>query len=372
MQKYFNTIIILLTAVLCLGCEALSQKVQKNLFLGADLSYANEMEDCGVAYLHLNEKVDPFQHFANEGANLIRLRLWHSPDWTSYGTLADIKRSISKAKQNGMQVLLDFHYSDSWADPAHQIVPAAWANIESQTVLGDSVYNYTTSIITQLHAERLLPEIVQIGNEVNSEILMKLPADENQEMNWERQSFLLNKGLSAIRDFNLSTGNEIKTVIHVAQPENTFYWLKNAQLIDYDFIGLSYYPKWSTYNLDQLSNTIASLKTSYHKDIMVVETGYPYSADNFDEAGNVLDGDGALNGYPISPEGQLSFMIDLTNSVVKGGGSGVIYWEPAWMSSDCKTRWGTGSHWENATFFDARSSNSALPVFQFLNHNYFN
>ncbi|AWW00473.1 glycoside hydrolase family 53 protein [Arcticibacterium luteifluviistationis] len=374
MQKYQNYILILFFSGFLSSCEVVSQKRQNHIYLGADLSYVNELVACGAKFTHNGKAIEPYDFFASKGANLTRLRLWHKPTWTSYSTLADVKKSIAKSKAKNMPVLLDFHYSDTWADPAHQLIPSAWSGITDTEILGDSLYLYTKATLTELNNENLLPDFVQIGNETNSEILMEKETKENGPTNWPRNISLFNKGLKAVSDFNKTNNSNVQTMLHVAQPDEALEWFENANnnnLQSFDWIGLSYYPNWSKFDLKQLEETISTLKSTYNKHVMVVETGYPYSTRNFDEASNVLGNVSGLKGYPISPEGQLSFMIDLTASVIKAGGEGVIYWEPAWVNSNCKTQWGTGSHWENAAFFDASRNNEALPVFQFFGHNYF-
>ena len=373
MQKYVNLFFILTIPFCWLACETASQEERSAYLLGADLSYINELEDCGGKFFKDLQPRDPFTLFSDEGSKIVRLRLWHSPDWTKYGTLDDVKKSIRRAKGNEMAILLDFHYSDNWADPAHQIIPAAWAGITNTQVLGDSLYNYTYSVLQELYSENLSPKYVQIGNEINTEILMEKPTAENGPMNWERNAALLKRGLQAVKDFNEAKGLNIQRMLHVAQPDEAKEWFANAaeqNLKDFEWIGLSYYPNWSEFDLNQLSETISFLKSTYQKELMVVETGYPYTFKNFDGANNVLGESSDLAGYPVSNEGQLSFMIDLTSSVIKGGGKGVIYWEAAWISTPCQTLWGTGSHWENAAFFDAARGNEALPVFDFFSHNY--
>jgi arabinogalactan endo-1,4-beta-galactosidase len=139
--------------------------------LGSDLSYTNEMEDCGGKFRSKGIEIDPFQIMKDKGANIIRLRLWHTPSWTKYSTLADVKKSISRSKKLGMTILLDFHYSDTWADPDHQQIPKAWENIKDTQILGDSLYNNTLNTFLTLSKENLLPDMVQVGNETNSEIL---------------------------------------------------------------------------------------------------------------------------------------------------------------------------------------------------------
>jgi arabinogalactan endo-1,4-beta-galactosidase len=126
---------------------------------------------------------------------------------------------------------------------------------------------------------------------------------------------------------------------------------------------LSYYPKWSIYSLDSLSIAIDSLIKTYNKKLMIVETAYPYTLENFDEGHNILGKEALISGYDATPKGQYSFMKKLKEITFKSGGKGVIYWEPCWVSTACETPWNKGSNWENATYFDAANNNEALPVF---------
>lgn len=121
--------------------------------------------------------------------------------------------------------------------------------------------------------------------------------------------------------------------------------------------------------LDQLKDTIATAKTRYGKDVILVEIGYPFTLEAADTATNLLGTDALVAGYPATPEGQRKFMVDITQLSVDAGGIGVVYWEPYWVSTRCGTRWGKGSDWENAAWFDYKSYN-ALPVFEFLRHDY--
>src|SRR5687768_4575905 len=151
----------------------------QGFYFGVDLSYVNEMEDCGAAYRVNGVDTDPYKIFEEHGANLVRLRLWHTPSWYDdlndgirYSDFNDVRLSIMRAKAEGMDVLLDFHLSDTWADPSHQVIPAAWLPVvDNLPALQDSVYNYIYSTLGKLATEGLLPEIVQIGNETNKGIL---------------------------------------------------------------------------------------------------------------------------------------------------------------------------------------------------------
>ena len=339
------------------------------LYLGADLSYVNEIEDCGATYANGGKKTDPYALFKEKGCNLVRLRLWNNPGATPYSNFEDVKKSIKRAKAQKMDVLLDFHYSDTWADPGKQYIPKAWAGITDVKVLADSVYNYTKNTLLALDKEGLLPQMVQVGNETNSEV-MQPEGTVKEKIDWKRNAYLLNSGLRAVRETSAQLGKNIQVMLHIAQPENALWWFKEATaagVTDYDWIGLSYYPIWSKVKFDGLPKAIDSLVTTYKKKLMIVETAYPFTMNNIDKANNILTNEALIEGYPATPQGQKDYMIRLVKLTQQGGGSGVIYWEPAWVTSSCKTLWGSGSHWDNATFFDSGNNNEALPAFDFYN-----
>ena len=357
-----KNLIILILSVLLISCSkddsepVIIENPSSNVFYyGADLSYVNEMEDCGAVYKDSNENFkDPYKIFAEAGTNLVRIRLWHNPTWTNYSNINDVKKSIQRAKSEGMNVLLDFHYSDSWADPSNQEIPAAWLNqINNTELLGDLVYNYTFDTLNELYNLNLLPEIVQIGNEINAMILqngeVKWPID------WSRNSALINKGIKAVRDISNQKNKKIEIMLHIAQPENALWWFGeafNAGITDFDWIGLSYYPLWSEYNLNTIDAPLNNLIETYAKKLMIVETAYPFTLINADSANNIIGENALIPGYPASQQGQLDYLNDLKTKISESGGQGIIYWEPAWVSTNCKTLWGQGSHWDNATLFD--------------------
>ena len=346
----------------------------QDIWRGVDLSYVNELEDCGAVYRYEGEVADPYAIFAGKGANLVRLRLWHSPDWTEYGTLPDVTRSIRRAKQHDMAVLLDFHYSDDWADPGNQIIPAAWRSAKTTEELAQRLHDYTYETLMVLDEQGLLPEYVQVGNEINTELLLTEEIAEHTPINWERNVVLLNAGISAVRSASEDSGKSIGLMLHVAQPENVGPWVDaaaEAGILDFDIIGVSYYAKWSKMPFNLLEEAIRRLHHRYGKDVVVVETAYPWTLRYNDQAHNILGADSLIDGYPATQDGQRRLLIDLTSAVLGGGGLGVVYWEPAWVSSRCKTRWGQGSHWENAALFDFRHVNLHKGA-DFLSHDYSN
>ncbi|MDX1408117.1 MAG: glycosyl hydrolase 53 family protein [Saprospiraceae bacterium] len=195
-------------------------------YFGADLSYVNEMEDCGVTYHDNSEAKDPYTIFWEHNCNLVRLRLWHTPSWydnlnsgARYCDLADAKRSIARAKEHGMAVLLDFHLSDNWADPGKQVVPAAWAPVvDDLEVLQDSLYNYIRGTLHALDDEGLVPEMVQIGNETNRGILLSQEInDAGWVLDWDRNSALFNTAIDAVRDFEAQAGKGFIGIVLTCQ-----------------------------------------------------------------------------------------------------------------------------------------------------------
>ena len=339
-------------------------------YFGADLSYVNEMEDCGAQNRENGVVRDPFVIFKAHGANLIRVRLWNDPTWTRYSNLADVEKTIARAKAQGLQVLLDFHYSDTWADGDKQIPPKAWAGITDVGVLSKTLYQYTYDTLRTLDAKGLAPDMVQVGNETNPEVLGGV---KGKPIDWARDVTLLNAGIQAVHDAGLVSSIKPRIMIHIAQPENADWWFPKAAaagLKGYDVIGLSYYPKWSIRTLAGLGHTILTLRKTYGADVMVVETGYPWTLDNADAAPNLLGSEGLLDGYPATPEGQERYLIALTQTVIDHGGDGVVYWEPAWVSTGCSTPWAKGSAWDNATFFDFHHGDNLLPGIDFMTYPY--
>lgn len=339
-------------------------------YLGADLSFANEMRDCGAVYRSGRKRIDPFDLIKRSGGNLVRVRIWNDAKWTRYSGIADVERTIARARAAKLQVLLDFHYSDDWADGDKQIVPVAWAAL-STPQRATALHDYTTGILSALAAKGLSPDMVQVGNETNGQLL----AGKTGTIDWTTNALLLNAGVRAVREEAARQGRPIRVMLHIAQPENVEPWFAaaaTAGLTDYDVIGLSYYRKWSKESIAGLAATIGRLLRQYGRDVMVVETAYPYSTSaSGDSSPNLLGEDSVDPAFPATPAGQRDYLVSLSQTVADVGGSGVVYWAPEWISTRCKTRWGTGSSWENAGWFDVRHRWEALPVVQFMGRDYF-
>jgi beta-galactosidase len=338
-------------------------------YAGADLSWVNELEDCGAEYRVKGELRDPYELFAEAGLDTVRLRLWNDPDWTEYSTLVDVTRSIKRAKRLGLRVMLDFHYSDTWADPGKQTIPRAWANdIDNVEVLSAHVYTYTTDVLTQLGKQGLMPDMVQVGNEINTEILR--PKDtEGWPINWPRQAALVNAGIKAVRDMAGKYDVTPSVMLQIAQPENVEPWFEAATehgVTDYDYIGISFYPRWSEWSMSELGATIARVRESYDAEVILVETGYFWSFGKTNPDRNELAAQSLEPGYPASVEGQRLFLVDLANTVLQNGGVGMFYWEPAIVTTRCREGWGyEDERWDNS-LFDYRRGNELLPGADYL------
>lgn len=350
----------------------------KEFVMGADLSYVNEIEDAGGVYQMNEKQIDPFVIMKSIGVNTVRVRLWHTPAWKRplnngrmYSDLYDVEKTMRRAKENKMAVCLDLHYSDTWADPAHQPTPAAWANL-SFDVLKDSVYQYTLAVLNYYKSKNLVPEMIQIGNETNSGMLW--PVGHTASVNgWSAFAGLLNSGIKAVKDFSATSTVQPQIIIHVAQLQNADYWLKQLTANDvngYDVIGLSHYYKWSTYStLERVGAKIDSIQNMYQKKVMIVETAFPFTKANADSYQNILGLDTKVEDkYDATEQGQQQYLRDLTKQLRKHKGSGIMYWEPAWITSPMKDQWGTGSAWENAAWFDYKGN--LLKGIDFMNIKY--
>jgi arabinogalactan endo-1,4-beta-galactosidase len=328
--------------------------------MGVDLSYVNQIEDYGGLYKDSGNVKDCFQILKNHGANTVRVRLWHTPTWIGninggkmYYDLYGVEKTIRRAKETGLAVSLDIHYSDRWADPQNQETPAAWVGKTLQ-VLKDSVYNYTLAVLNYYKSKNLTPEMVQVGNETNNG--MCWPVGKIVNNDFTSYAELLKSGIKAVRDFSVNSIIKPKVIIHEAQLQTATWWMQGITskgVTDFDILGLSHYTKWSTVKTMQgVTDTIRKLVNTYGKTVMIVETGYPWTNGNADSYNNIFSAADNAPGYAISVNDQLRYLKDLTQAIIDGGGKGVQYWEPAWITSRMNDSWGTGSSWDNVTLFD--------------------
>ena len=345
------------------------------LITGGDLSYVNTIEQNGGTYQDANgNATDPFELFANEGAEMVRLRLWHTPENNSSScgnpisnsNLTDVLLSAQRATDAGMQIKLSIHYGDYFVDPGKQLMPQAWQGL-SHAILLDSIYQYTFDVIKTLHSQNTPPAIVSIGNETNWGFIDA--ATPTNGFQWPQTAEKFNAGLNAIDAVNTSLGLDIQKAIHVT--EDASLWavdlFKNNGITNYDIIGLSYYPNFSPdTDLTELGQVITELKTTHSKEVMIFETGFAWTTGFADNYNNFVGSNGNVLNYPISAQGQKDFLLDLATTVYDNGGLGILYWEPAWITSSMCDQWGQGSSYENVSLFDFNNNNTALPAFDFF------
>ena len=326
----------------------------QTFYKGGDFSYVKELEDCGVKWKENNTAKDILTIFKDNGANIVRFRIWHTPT-TGKNGYSDTESMIARAKALGLKVILDFHYSDTWADPAKQKCPAAWLSvINNNSLLADSLYNYTKKTLQFLKDKGLMPDFVQVGNETNGGLCFPGDGTVTWPTVWSKQTLLFNAGIKAVKDVDAST----KVILHVADPKNAEWWageLKNYNVVDYDILGISFYPTYHTTNtINSFGTIVTNIKNTFQKDVMVVETGLPWTNLWDDNTNNMMSGVPTGYGSSPTPEIQAQWLIDLTNKMISTGGIGIVYWEPDWVASNitgCPAEWG-GSSWENIALFD--------------------
>ncbi len=322
-------------------------------YRGADLSFLPIIEHEGTKfYTAENTQQDALTLMKQQGVNLVRLRLWHTPA-NAQSSQTEVENFAQRIKTAGLNWWLNLHYSDTWADPGSQTIPAAWRTL-TLAVLADSVYNYTYRVMNSLKVKNILPVMVQIGNETNSGMLWNLgKVGGSFDSNWPNYATLVKKGIEAVK----AVDPAVKIMLHVAGTSSAQWFFNNikTQGINYDVIGLSYYPWWHNRNLTELQSDLNALAATFDKDIFIAETAYPFTTTWNDYTNNVLGATTALlSGYDASPAGQLKFLTDLrtvVSNVPNKRGIGFCYWAPDWVAFRGATS-ANGSSWENLALFD--------------------
>lgn len=321
-------------------------------YRGADLSFLPEIEQAGTKFYEGSTQIDAVTFIKSKGVNLVRLRLWHNTT-TGHSNYSEIEIFAQRLKTAGISWWLNIHYSDTWADPANQTVPAAW-QAATFSVLADSVYNYTFNVLNNLKAKNILPAIVQIGNETNSGMLWdKGKVGGSFDANWPNYATLVKKGAAAVK----AVDPAVKVMLHFAGTISADWFFNNIknQGVNYDIMGLSYYSFWHNRNLTELQTDLNTLAATFTKDIFIAETAYPFTTGWNDFTNNVIGSSAPLlGGYEATPAGQLKFLTDLRtviNKVPNNKGIGFCYWSPEWTAYRGATAT-NGSAWENLALFD--------------------
>lgn len=304
--------------------------ISDDFIKGMDVSTVLAQEASGVKYYNEDGKEeDLFRVLADAGINYIRVRVWNDPydeNGNGYGggncdvnTAAEIGK---RAAEYGMKLLVDFHYSDFWADPNKQMAPKAWETMlvnEKET----AIYDYTVESLNTIIEAGAEIGMVQIGNEINNGVA--------GEKNSKNVCKLLSSASKAVRD----TSEDIKIVVHYTEIDSIDIVRQKADMlkeneVDYDVFGVSYYPYWHG-TMENLTNVLKTVEEEYGKETCVVETSYMYTGEDGDCFGNSLAAEDALDAYPASVQGQATCIRDICQAAVDGGALGVFYWEGAWI-----------------------------------------
>ncbi|MCX2679786.1 glycosyl hydrolase 53 family protein [Galbibacter sp. EGI 63066] len=331
-KHYLFIVLILLTGLLPVNAQ--------DYAIGADLSFLKMSEDNGSEFKENGVTKPGLEIFKDHGYNWIRLRLFHSPDRLPNNLEYTIALA-KEAKQMGYKFLLDFHYSDTWADPSKQYLPKAWQNLPFDELV-KAVYDYTLETMTAFKDSLVYPDMVQVGNEISNGFLWphgKLPD------NWDNFAQLMQAGVNGVL---ASCGDQPcpRLMVHIDRGGNkeftkNWYDKFHTYNIRYDIIGQSYYPWWHGSLLD-LKENMYFMATEYKKDIILVEVAYNWAPAEYKEKAAPFE---------ESPEGQKEFLEEVNEIVLNtpdNRGKGIFWWEPA------VGRWGTRG------FFDKEGN--VLPV----------
>ena len=355
---------------------------------GMDLSSLLEVERCGGTFYDGGIRGDALDILQSYGMNLVRLRLWNNPyaqDGSPYGGGGnDLETTLALAKraaQKGIGWMLDFHYSDCWADPGKQVIPKAWSGMDAAR-LEQAVYDFTHEVLQRCRRERIMPQIAAVGNELSNGLLWpygKVPHYENIVR-------FTGAGIRAVRDID----PQLAVMLHLDNGGSQdlyrtwfdAYFEHGGE--DFTWIGLSYYPFWHG-TLDALSENMKQLALRYHKKLMVAEVSMGYTLEDYQDYEKLADGQrkGMAAGaklaqnvpYPMTKKGQARFMADFLQRILdvpQGMGQGFCYWEPAWIPVS-GSGWATdaacaymgekgpgGNEWANQALFDY--DGNALPA----------
>ncbi|WP_353082062.1 glycosyl hydrolase 53 family protein [Tessaracoccus lapidicaptus] len=363
---------------------------------GVDVSSVLSLEESGVVFRTRNGKPDDlFRVLADHGVTDVRVRVWNDPwdaDGHGYGGgNVDVPRAVEigrRATAAGLRVLVDFHYSDFWADPGKQQAPKAWAELDV-TQKSTALREFTVDALTQFRDAGVDVSMVQVGNETNGAIA--------GVTGFDGMAALFSAGSAAVREVL----PDAKVAIHFTDPQRSGHYARAAAAlaernVDYDVFASSYYPFWHG-TLGNLTALLSGVRERYGKEVAVVETSWAYTLEDLDGHTNVIDQPGEATAYPVSVQGQATAMRDVIQAVADAGGIGVYYWEPAWLPVGPASEWEAnrilwerdgsgwatsyageydphdagqwygGSAWENQALFDAQGRPLAsLSVFDYV------
>jgi arabinogalactan endo-1,4-beta-galactosidase len=339
--------------------------------LGADISSLHKSEDKGGVYRYgEGTQADALQILKDNGLNYARLRVWVDPA-DGYHDKEEILQMAQRLNSLGIKLLVDFHYSDDWADPGKQYKPAAWEGLDFEA-LKQALYDHTFDVCRELVEQGTPPDMIQIGNEINSGILW--PDGHTWDPpNWDNLADLLSTGYEAVKACSPHT----LVMLHIAEggDNEMAHWVFDnltRRDVPFDVIGLSYYPFWHG-TLAELQGNLNDISERYDRDVVVAEFAYAFTILEDDGLANIANRTMATEGYPFTPVGQRAMLRDvmsIVRGVPNGRGLGVFYWDATWTAVPGNgwesTNPISGNAWENQALFDF--DDRALPALaEYLN-----
>lgn len=343
---------------------------------GGDYSRLNMMLTGGATFKENSSTKDAVDIAADNGWNLVRLRVFNDPGNSSYSpssymspgfvNKADALRLAIKAKNAGLDILLSFHYSDYWTNPSTQNIPHEWSG-KNFSQLKTAIYDFTKDVLDAMNDQGTLPAYVSIGNETNSGLLFGGGTDgtgyNSYNCDYEKYVAFFNQGAQAVRDVSAS----IKVITHLTSPNGTAGYVlgqMNTYNADYDIIGLSYYPYWTeTMSAAAFCTAADGWASTYGKPVLIMETAVNWNTVTYYGSAGQLEDQGYYESiYPASEENQRNYLLELANEIKKSSSViGYVYWDPVTvkLSTWSYTYYGTSgsiSNYDNGTI----NQNAAL------------
>ena len=367
MRRQTTTLLLSITLATCALAASLAANAQSQCYLGGDLSLLPSYEEQGTVYRDYEGRaVEPLQFLKQQGWDAVRVRLFVEPEYApkmhqEEGVCQDLDyvlRFSKRIQQAAMKLMLDFHYSDYWADPGKQTMPHLWQVARRQD-LPDSVYQYTRRTLTALMCQGVVPDMIQVGNEITNGMLWpegKIAwGKENEQQSWDYLCQLLTAGCRACRE----VCPQARIIIHTEKAgrwdvTKTYYQQLRRHQVDYDIIGLSYYPMWHG-TIPNLGQNLDRLQWLFpDKEVMIVETAAYYSHENDQWA----TPDKYAEFYPISIEGQEQFTRELVDELRRHWNVRGLFW---WFAEENACGNTLLPCWVNRGLFDNHTGR-ALPA----------
>ena len=362
----------LLGAMLLMSASSMSKEGEP-MIIGADVSHLPQLEAAGARFYDGARPEDLLVILKRHGINAIRIKVWNEPGEhdrfpadqsgiEGYNNPDHVIALARRAHRMGFRIMLDFHYSDWWADPGKQHMPVAWRD-KSVAVVSERLYQFTHQLMSRLQREGITPAWVQVGNEISNGMMWPL----GRLPHWDNLALFLTAGARAVKAVSPSS----QVILHLdtgGDNARCRHWFEEilARKVPFDVMGLSYYPVWHGAMRD-LARNMVDLSSRFSRPVIVVETAYPWTQGNGDQQQNIYTHTGPET-YPMTPVGQRDFLWQLLreiHGVPQGRGLGFFYWEPEFIAvAGAGWKRGAGNEWDNVTLFDA--DGRALPALRSL------